>query len=112
MPGAGALRDRVRFDPRTTDAHGRLLGPWSTTAKPVSAAIVYLKGTEPVMQQRLNGVQPVVIKVHKSSLTAHVTTAYRAFDVRAGVAYNIRSISPAKEPGFLEVLAEAQGANG
>jgi len=108
MPGAGALRDRITFQKRGNDANGDPLGDWADQFT-VWAQLVYLKGSEPVMAQRLQGVQPVVIVVRESANTRLVGTAWRAVDARTGAAFNITSASPAKDRGFIDILAQSDG---
>lgn len=108
MPGAGEMRDRVTFQKRGPDENGDPLGPWIDRFS-VAAQIVYLKGTEPVMAQRLQGVQPAVIVVREGANARMITTAWRAEDARTGVGYNITSVSPSKSRGFIDILAQSDG---
>jgi len=109
---AGAMRWRVAFDRRQTAAGGEL-GDWDEQFD-VAAEITWLRGSEPVIAQRLEGVQPVVITVRKSSRTALIETGWRARDVRSGVAYDITGVSPARADPLagLDILASSGGPNG
>lgn len=111
MPGAGALRDRIRFDHRGTDANGDPIGAW-VEGFTVWAQLLWLRGSETAIAQRLEGRQPVAIVVRTSSQARTITQAFRAVNVRTGAEFNITSVSPAKEPGFIDILAVAGGAPG
>lgn len=112
MPGAGALDQRIRFEARTEDANGDPLGPWAEQFT-VWAQLVWLRGSEAVLQQRLEGKQPVAIVVRSSSSTRAINTAWRAVNARnPAQAFNITAVSPAKEQGFIDVLATMGGATG
>jgi head-tail adaptor len=107
---AGQLRERVRFSKRTVDIdqYGNEEGAW--TAGPpftVAARIMSLRGSEPVLAQRLQGVQPVIITIRKSSQTAALGTEWRAVDTRAGTIYNIITVTPAELKDHLDLVAHA-----
>nr|WP_314437610.1 head-tail adaptor protein [uncultured Brevundimonas sp.] len=112
MPGAGDLRDRIAFEVRDADANGDPQGPWKAKAT-VWAQVIWLRGTETVAQQRLEGRQPVVITIRESSQTREITPAWRAVNARhSGQKFNITAVSPSKDRGFLDVLAVMGGATG
>lgn len=112
MPGAGDLRDRITFEARGEDANGDPLGPWAPQFT-VWAQLVWLRGSEAALQQRLEGKQPVAIVVRSSSSTRAINTAWRAVNARdPEQKFNLTSVSPAKEAGFLDILAVMGGATG
>ncbi|ASE38470.1 head-tail adaptor protein [Brevundimonas vesicularis] len=112
MPGAGDLCDRITFEARGEDANGDPLGPWAPQFT-VWAQMVWLRGSEAALQQRLEGRQPVAIVVRTSSQTRGITTAWRAVNARnAEQRFNITAVSAAKEPGLIDVLATMGGATG
>lgn len=112
MPGAGDLRDRITFQARTDDPNGDPLGPWADQFT-VWAQMVWLRGSESALQQRLEGKQPVAIVVRSSSSTRAINTSWRAVNARdPEQAFNITAVSPAKERGFIDVLATMGGATG
>lgn len=116
MPGAGELRNRVRFDSRSIDANGDPLGPWAEGFT-VWAQAKWLRGSETAISQRLEGKQPVALVIRSSPQARTITTAFRAVaisgrDVVAGTQFNITAVSPATEAGFLDVLAAAGGSVG
>lgn len=111
MTGAGQLRERVLFQQRGLDANNDRLGDWEDVTM-VWARIMRLKGSEPVLQQRLEGVQPVVITVRWSPVTDQVTTGWRAVDERTGQQFNIRSKTPDEKRAFIDLLADDNGLGG
>lgn len=112
MPGAGALDQRITFQARGEDDNGDPLGPWEDRFT-VWAQLVWLRGSEAALQQRLEGKQPVAVVVRASSQTRGITTAWRAVNARnADQKFNITAVSPAKERGFVDVLATMGGATG
>lgn len=110
MPGAGELRERLRFESPTSaaDDYGNTTEGW-TSELVVSASIQPIKGGESVMAARLSGTQPVVIRVRRSSDTLEIGTDWRAVDTRSGAVYAIKS-PPAdmdRRRQYLDILAES-----
>lgn len=108
---AGHLRERVWLDQRGLDANGDRKGAWETVTT-VWARIVRLKGSEPVIAQRLEGVQPAVITVRSSPITRAITTAWRAVDVRTGQEFNIQAVTPDEKRKFIDILVDDNGLGG
>lgn len=93
MIGAGALRERFSFEKRSAidDGMGNPEAGHFTTQFTVWAAEIQPRfGSEQVMAARLEGRQPITIRIRQSSETRQITTDWRA--ARNGVVYNIRSI--------------------
>lgn len=111
MTGASELRDRYRFDQRGEDANGDRLGAFEPGFT-VWTRTTWLRGGEGVLAQRLEGKQPVILTVRATAQTREITNGFRAVDARTDVEFNITSVSPAKDPGFLDILAIAGGAAG
>lgn len=110
---AGALRERWTFQQRSEDANGDRRGPWELPGRTLYADVLYLRGTEAVMQDRLTGLQPVVITVRDSSLSRKITNAWRALDSRSPDRIaNITSVGPSRRRGFLDILATIGGPQG
>lgn len=108
MPGAGKMRERVTFQQRGLDANGDRLGDWEAGFD-AAADMTWLRGTEAVMQARLQGRQPVVITVYEEDRTRAVTNAWRAVDARDTTrVFDIKSVAPARRRGFLDILAELE----
>lgn len=107
MSGAGELRERVAFDQiaEADTSYGITAGDWEEMFR-VSARIKPLRGSEPIIAQRLQGVQPVVIKVRSSSNTRLVDTSWRVRNVRSGATYNIRAVTPDERRAYIDLLCE------
>nr|WP_315026873.1 head-tail adaptor protein [Brevundimonas diminuta] len=112
MVSARDLRDLVAFETRREDANGDPLGPFEP-AFTTWAKLVWLRGSESAVQQRLEGRQPVAIVVRASPTTRDITPAWRAvMHHDTAQVFNITSVSPAKERGFIDILAVMGGATG
>lgn len=90
MIGAGDLKWKVRFDKiiEASDPAGGKIQSWSTVGTGSfirSACIKPQYGSEPVQQQRLNGLQPVLIFVHSDSSTRTIDPSWRAVELLNGV---------------------------
>jgi head-tail adaptor len=103
------MRERLRFEARTLDANGDLLGEWAERFT-VSASAKPLVGGEDVMAARLTGKQPYLFTVRSSSQTAQITTDWRI--LWNDVPFNIRAKTlNAKRDGW-DILADSGGASG
>lgn len=112
MPGAGELNARWTFQQRSETVNGDRQGPWEDGFT-VWAKVTWLRGTEAVMADRLEGRQPVVITVRDSAQARAIGTGWRAKSKRRSAWIgNITGASPAKEPGFIDILATIGGAQG
>lgn len=111
MPGAGDLRERLRFEVRpatTDDGYGNVEGAWQ--ARFITAARIRpLAGSETVIAARLSGVQPVRITVRSSVETRAVTAGWRAVDCRdASRIFNVRAPANFDERNrYIDIMAEA-----
>lgn len=108
MPGSGKLKDRITFQRRALDANGDRLGAWEADFT-VAAQIDWLRGSQPVMEQRLQGIRPVVLTVRDETRTRALVTPWRAVNARnTQHVFEITSVTPARDAGFLDLLATAQ----
>lgn len=105
---AGELREKITFFSQSAEDNdlGTIAGAWVGQFT-VAARIQPLRGSEPIIAQRLQGVQPVVIKVRSSSDTRQITTAWKATNARTGVEYNIRAVTPDERRQYIDFLAES-----
>lgn len=104
-PRAGDLKDRVTFQQRAADTNGDLTGAWTATTT-VWAQIQPLRGGQTVMEQRLQGNQPVNIIVRASSATRPLNNTYRAVDARdATRVFRITGADLSLDRAWVEVLA-------
>lgn len=113
---AGQLRERLSFQTRTEvnpdfpEDYGNVESVWETQFT-VSARVKPRMGSEPIIAQRLQGVQPVTITVRSSSDTRQITPAWRAIDTRdATKIYNLRTAVADEKNAFIEILADDGGA--
>ncbi|GGD30797.1 head-tail adaptor protein [Aureimonas glaciei] len=109
MPiSAGQLRERFAFDGPTEvdDGYGGVVAGFGEQFS-VAARRQYLRGGEAVQAARLQGKQPVILTVRRSSQTEAITTQWRARDARTGEVFNIRSIEPSEDRSGFDILAEA-----
>ena len=116
MPGAGDLRNRIRFETRSTDANGDALGSWTEVCT-VWAQVKWLRGSESAVNSRLEGRKPAVLVIRSSSQSRAFTEGLRAVavsgqDVIPGQTFNLTAVTPAKESGFIDVMGVVGGATG
>lgn len=77
---------RVQFQRQALDADGDPLGGWQNSVarfaniRPLKLSNV--RGAEVVVEQRLQGEQPVIITVRRDSVTRAIDNTYRAYDLR------------------------------
>lgn len=113
IKSVGELKFRVRFDKEVhddTDPAGGSTKGWREQFTRW-AAIRRLQGSEPVLAQRLTGVQPVLIIVRYDSDTVTIDASWRAVEMRDGKPvkyYGLRSVEDMEsEREFLTIMAEA-----
>lgn len=104
---SGELRERIAFDlvAESDTTYGIVAGDWDEQFTR-AARIRPLRGSEPVIAQRLSGVQPVVITVRSDPETRLITSAWRARDARAGTHYQIRAVTPDEKRRYIDLLCE------
>ncbi|ACL59163.1 head-tail adaptor protein [Methylobacterium nodulans] len=91
--GAGALRERIRFEKRggTEDGYGNTVpGPFEAQFTR-AAAFLMKPGSEAVLAARLTGRQPVTMIVRFDRQTRTITPSWRAVDERTGTVYAIQA---------------------
>lgn len=105
---AGELRNAIAFESQESEDgdYGTIGGSWCEQFTR-SARIRYLRGSEPVLAQRLVGVQPAVITVRSDSETRCVTSSWRLRDARTGTLFNIRSVTPDEKRQYIDYLVDA-----
>lgn len=111
--GAGKLRERIVFQRRGLDGAGRPSPnqPWDTGAEvSVYARVRPRTGTEPVIQARMQGVQPLEITIRANDATRAITTAWRALWKNRPL--NLRTVTPSEDRAEIYILAEDNGSNG
>lgn len=110
---AGDLFHRVAFDKREEidRGDGVFVGQWVEQFQ-VRAGFAHLRGGESVMADRLQGQHTQVIFVRSSSETRQINTDWRVRNVRTGVEYNIRDITPTDNRQWLDFLCQSGVATG
>lgn len=118
--GSGHLFESVAFDERAlqSDGHGNQQEDFVEAFK-CRAGFVYLRGTESVIAARLEGRQPIVVRVRASSDTRQIDTDWRMRDLRNGSwagdsgseywdgpVYAVRSVIPTEDRQFIDVTVE------
>lgn len=105
---AGALNHRVAFERKGEQSDGAGGTTTDFTEQFTCAAnIIHQRGGEAVMAGRLAGRSTVIMSVRQSSAHKLVDSDWRARDVRSGVIYNIRSITPSANRMWVDYLCES-----
>lgn len=111
--GAGELRERLRFEKHGPDANGDLIGPWDADGGVTRSARVFFRiGTEPVIEQRLQGLQPAEITVRADPDTRAIDNSWRAVDTRVeGRVFNITAAAPSEDRRWIIFMATVGGSD-
>lgn len=111
---ASEYRERIQFEQRGLDANNDRLGDFEPAPDKwqVRARFIWLKGGESVMQSRLTGVAPAVVRVRTSEAMREITTAFRIVDRKTGMTFNIRSVMPVRETRVIDFTCDTGGADG
>ncbi|MER8958684.1 phage head closure protein [Mesorhizobium sp. M0701] len=104
---AGQLRESVTLEQRqeVDDGHGNTVSSWVPIAT-VAARIIFMRGNEQVLADRLAGIQPVIFTLRYSSQTGPLTTDWRLVDARTSEAFAIKSIVADERRAYLQVLCQ------
>jgi head-tail adaptor len=107
----GKLKDRVRFEPRILDSNGDPTGAFTLEGSLTVPALVVAKlGQEVVVGQRLVGLQPVGVTIHRTRNSRQITTAWRM--IWEGQVFNIKTAVRSEDRAFINILAVADQTNG
>lgn len=115
--GAGQLYERVAWDERqaASDGYGNVQGAFVEQFQ-TRAGFVYLRGSESVIAARLEGRQPIVVRVRASSQTRRIAPDWRMRDARdgqwtgggepvwTGPVYAVRSIAATPDRKWLDIV--------
>lgn len=110
------LIERVAFDSRQEidDGAGNFEGKFVQVFE-CRAAFVYLRGTEAVIAARLEGRQPIVVRVRRNSMTSQIDHDWQMRNLRDsawegeywnGPTYAVRSIIPTENRLYLDIAVE------
>lgn len=112
MP-AGNLRSRLHFQRRLAgdDGYGNPVTGDFATVFTDAAGIIARMGTEAVMGARLQGLQPVTIRVRSHSATRSLDATWRAVDARSGAVYSVVSppVNVSQKNDYIDMLATIGG---
>ncbi|MDX0752925.1 head-tail adaptor protein [Sinorhizobium medicae] len=108
MP-AGKLRSRLHFQQRAVgdDGYGNPVTGEFATVFTDAAEIIPRMGTEAVMGARLQGLQPVTVRVRSHVATRSLDATWRAVDARSGAVYAITSppVNVSQKNDYIDMLA-------
>ena len=104
---AGQLREKVAFDERimVDDGYGNMEGYFGEVFQ-CRAGFTFLRGGEAVIASRLEGKQPVVVRVRESRETRRIEPDWSIRDLRTGASYAVRSVAPTPDRQWIDVIAE------
>lgn len=107
--GSGGLRSSLHFQRRTEEDDGyggTVVGDFSTIFTD-SAEIIPRMGSEAVMGARLQGLQPVTIRVRSHAATRGLGAEWRAVNARTGEVYAITSppVNIDQKNRYIDMLA-------
>ena len=105
--GGGQLIELVAFDDRVAqaDGMGNTEGDWQEQFQ-CRAGYTYLRGGEAVMASRLEGVQPIQVRIRSTPETRRIEADWRMRDMRSGIAFAIKSIA-APDRAFLDLVVQS-----
>jgi head-tail adaptor len=118
MAAAGEKRFLLAFDKRipVDSPYGGTVSDWVEQFK-ATAGLRYLRGTETVIGQRMTGINPAEIVVHRYTQTNLISTGWRARVVRSpsgqlGETFNIRTVTPDERNFEIKIIADRGGPDG
>lgn len=112
---AGKLTERIvlaarqEMNPDSPNDYGNTTSAWVDQGT-IAAQFVFLRGGEAVMAGRLQGRQPVVVRVRATALTRSVTPDWRVTDERRGTVYAVRGVTETPDRAAIEILCESGAA--
>lgn len=108
MPAA-KLRARLHFQRRAEgdDGFGNTVTGDFATVFTDAAEVIPRMGSEAVMSARLQGLQPVTIRVRSHTATRAIDATWRAVDARSGAVYAITSppVNVDQKNQYIDMLA-------
>lgn len=102
------LFERVAWAKRgiQSDGYGNeVTGDWEDQFQ-TRANFKFLRGSEAVIASRLEGKQPVIVRIRANLKTRLIDTDWRMRDVRTGKLYAVRSIIPTQDRAFIDITTE------
>lgn len=105
MTSAGELTQRLRFEARAKDGNGDRTGLFELVFE-ARAKRTFLRGGEPVLAARLEGVQPVAFRIRRSKAASAVSTDFEIEDARDGVRFTVTSVEFSEDRLWIDILGE------
>jgi head-tail adaptor len=105
--GAGELDQWVGFDQLNSvaDGYGNLQQSFVEQFR-CHAGYAVVRGTEDVQASRLEGIQPMMVRVRwEKATTALIKPDWRMHDLRTDEVFALRSVSRTPDRGYVELLA-------
>ena len=99
----GDLNRKLAFQGKGRDRWDLVCNLW--------AHVRYLRGSERVIQGRLQGSNTTIVTVARHGFSEQVKTPWRIRDARTGEVFNIRSIIFSEDGGFIEFTCETGEAS-
>lgn len=106
-PGAGQLIELVSWQKRVpvSDGYGNTEGEFLEQFT-TRAGYTWMKGGEAVIAARMEGKQPIGVRVRRNDQTTLIRPDWRMVDVDSGMIYAVHAITRSAERGYLDVLVE------
>ena len=106
--GAGQLTESVAFDAldNVEDGYGNRQQEFVEQFR-IRAGYTWLRGGEAVVAARLEGLQPLIVRVRVCDDTNRIKPDWRMRDLRTATVYAIRAVSRSLDRGFLDVLVQS-----
>lgn len=107
--GAGPLDKKVAWDKRVAanDGYGNPIAPAFAEQFQCRAGFTFLRGGEAVMAARLQGRQPIVVRIRASIAARLIEPDWQMRNVRTGEAYAVRSVAEVAGRRWLDVTVES-----
>ena len=102
------LAKREMINPDAPNDYGNTVGAWVDQGT-VWAGFFFLRGGEAVMAGRLQGRQPVVIRLRATAFSRQVEADWQVTDAHSGAVYAVRSVNPDPEGdrAWVDLIAES-----
>lgn len=113
MPTSPAdLKHRLRFEQRAADDTGTRTGDWAEVFT-AWAQVTFLRGSEPVIAKRLEGVQPVAIRLRRARSRSALSSAWQAVvvasnSISVGTVLQLISVEPSDDRQWIDLLGEVR----
>jgi head-tail adaptor len=106
--GAGQLDENVAFDAldSVADGYGNFQNEFVEQFT-IRAGYTWLRGGESIQAARLEGQQPLIVRVRACDDTNRIKPDWRMRDTRTGDVFAIRGITRSLDRGYLDVLVQS-----